>query len=644
MMTHLTCLSLLLLLFACSNEPSATGQDPFADDIPQPVPNTIALAGADEADIVRFLNVQSAIAPSLSPDGKQVAYRTRLSGDFQVWVTRTDQPGIPQQITYGNSVTFHEWSPAGDHILYAVDKAGNERVGFYLISSDGLTEKELLPPSDAYRLFGDFNADGTLFTYATTERNGTEFDIHIYDLDTDTDTKVLEGDIGYYPLSISPDGKYIVISELIGEDANNLYLLEVDGAKLTQVNDEQDPSDLTDIHWTPDSKGFYLITNQGREYAGVAYYSLEDNSLTYKITEDADVEQIQLTDDNILHWVINRQGYSEHNILDLKNDSAIAAPEWPRGIISLRVPDSGNIILANIQSPKIPGDLWAWHPSSDEIMRVTRSNHAGVNLEEMVLPVAHRFQARDGLTIHGLLYAPENLNAETPVVIKVHGGPTSQARPQFDALIQYLVQKGFAVFDLNYRGSTGYGKTYARENNFRKRENELYDLEDAAGYLSEQGIGNAEQIAIMGGSYGGYLTMAALTRLPDVFTCGVAFVGVSNWITALEGTSPVLKASDRLEYGDIDDPEDRKFFESISPINYIEQVKSPIMVLHGANDPRDPVTESDHFVTGIRERGGEVAYLRFPDEGHGIRKMDNRITAYVRVAEFLERHLEKHLE
>ena len=225
------------------------------------------------------------------------------------------------------------------------------------------------------------------------------------------------------------------------------------------------------------------------------------------------------------------------------------------------------------------------------------------------------------------------------MVVKVHGGPTSQARPYYDALSQYLVAKGFAVFDFNFRGSTGYGKTYARENNLRKRENELYDLEDAVKYLSESNIANAEKTAIMGGSYGGYLTMAAMTRLPEIFECGVAFVGVSNWVTALESASPELKASDRLEYGDIDDPEDRQFFETISPYTYIDQVTSPVMVLHGANDPRDPVTESDRFVEGIRNNGGEAEYLRFPDEGHGIRKMNNRITAYVRVAEFLERNL-----
>ena len=229
--------------------------------------------------------------------------------------------------------------------------------------------------------------------------------------------------------------------------------------------------------------------------------------------------------------------------------------------------------------------------------------------------------------------------AGPPVLLAVHGGPTAQARPDFDAVTQYLLTRGIAVFDLNYRGSTGFGKSYARLNDRRKRATEYLDMADAVRWLDEAGLVDASRAAVMGGSYGGYLTMAAVTRLPDVFDAGVAFVGVSNWVTALEGASPQLKASDRIEYGDVDDPDDRAFFESISPIAHVENVEDPVMVLHGANDPRDPVEESDQFVRGIREHGGTVEYLRFPDEGHGIRKLENRLIAYRRIADFLERHL-----
>jgi dipeptidyl aminopeptidase/acylaminoacyl peptidase len=262
-------------------------------------------------------------------------------------------------------------------------------------------------------------------------------------------------------------------------------------------------------------------------------------------------------------------------------------------------------------------------------------------MDRMVVPEHLSFPARDGTTLHGLLYLPREPEPgpAPPVLLSVHGGPTSQARPGFRAAHQYLLTRGIAVFDLNYRGSTGYGKDFARANDGRERAVEYLDMADAVAWLGEEGLVDPDRAAVMGGSYGGYLTMAAVTRLPEVFEAGVAFVGVSDWVTALEGASPQLKASDRIEYGDIDDPEDRAFFASISPLAYVDGDEAPVMVLHGANDPRDPVTESDQFVRAIREEGGEVEYLRFPDEGHGIRKLENRIIAYRRIADFLEREL-----
>jgi dipeptidyl aminopeptidase/acylaminoacyl peptidase len=296
------------------------------------------------------------------------------------------------------------------------------------------------------------------------------------------------------------------------------------------------------------------------------------------------------------------------------------------------------VAAISVSGPEVPGDIWVWNAVSGELHRATRSATGGLDMTTMIVPTHHDFPGGDGTMLHGLLYEPRGLPPGTraPVVLSVHGGPTAQAVPRFNGPHQYLLARGIAVFDFNYRGSTGYGKTFARLNDRRLRENELADLRDAVAWLKRQERIDGGRVAIMGGSYGGYLVMAALTRLPDLFASGVAFVGVANWVTALEGASPQLKASDRLEYGDIDNPADREFFRKISPIAHIAHVRAPSMILHGANDPRDPVTESDQFVRAIRERGGSVEYLLFPDEGHSIRQLSNRIIAYRRIAAFLE--------
>lgn len=639
-MKKTVCLIIFLFIILSCNKKQNSTNNSFEKDIPIGVPNNVSLAGNGEPDIVRFLKVQSVNAPSISPDGKRVAYTTSVTGKPQVWIANTDGLNAPTQITFGNSVTFHKWSPDNKGILYATDKEGNEKEGYYFISADGFKEEELLAPKEAFRYFGDFNSDGSQFIYGTTERNGVDFDIHLYDLKNKTDKQVYKGTSGLYPISFSPCGEYIVIAEAMGEDAYNIYLLSISDKKLTKINESKDLSSYYNIQWKSDCKSFYMLTNVNQEYTGVVLYTIAEKSMEYVLNKEADIEQI-LWDENkqLLHWVVNDQGYSKHHIYHVKNNSHLETPQWPKGILSLQLSKDGKKVLGHVRSPKIPGDVWSWNTSEKKVQRITQSSNAGVNLENMVLPKVHSFKGRDGLTLYGLLYSPKKASSKTPLILQLHGGPTSQSRPSFNGLYQYLVAKGFSVFSLNYRGSTGYGKAYTRENDLRKRENELYDLEDAVQYLVSKNITDQNKVAVMGRSYGGYLTMAAMTRLPNVFQCGVAIVGVSNWVTALEAASPDLKASDRYEYGDIDNVDDRAFFETISPIKYIDQVVSPVMVLHGANDPRDPVTESDLFVQGIRNNGGAVEYLRFPDEGHGIKKMKNRITAYVRVAEFLEKNL-----
>jgi dipeptidyl aminopeptidase/acylaminoacyl peptidase len=616
-------------------------ETPNPADIPQPVPGEISLAGSERPDISRFLNVRRAYAPSLSPDGRQLAFRTQISGTPQLWVVDA-AGGWPRQLTFGESVTFHAWSPAGDWIAYGTDRGGNEREGFYLITPDGTRERELLAPADAFRQFGAFTRDGSRIAYATTERNGVDFDIHLLDVATGADRRVFEGRMGLYAVSFSPDGRRVLLSEARGEDANDLFLLDVASGRLDTLFTPPDRSNYASFAWTPDGAGFYLATDQDREHAGLAHYEVATRVLRWIDTPARDVEDVGLSPDGrILVWTVNDGGYSRTSVRDLVTGTAVPLPDLPRGVASVTWAEGANVAAFEVTGPEVPGDIWVWNPAAGSTVRATHSDGAGLDLSRMVSPTHHDFPARDGVTLHGLLYLPPGLapGVQPPVLLGVHGGPTAQARPEFDPVVQYLLTRGIAYFDLNFRGSTGYGKRFARLNDGRLRAHEYLDMEDAVQWLHTTGTVDARRVAVMGGSYGGYLTMAAVTRLPSAFRSGVAFVGVANWVTALEGASPQLRASDRIEYGDIDDPHDRAFFEEISPLRYVDRVRAPVMVLHGANDPRDPVTESDQFVRGIREIGGEVEYLRFPDEGHGIRKLANRIIAYRRIAAFLERTL-----
>jgi dipeptidyl aminopeptidase/acylaminoacyl peptidase len=614
---------------------------PNEADIPQPVPGEVGLAGAERPDITRFLNVRTAGAPSLSPDGRRLAFRTQISGSPQLWVVGA-AGGWPTQVTFGEPVTFHAWSPNGEWIIYGADRGGDEREGFYLISADGTRERELLAPSDAFRVFGEFTRDGRRIVYATTERTGVDFDIHLLDIETGEDREIFRGRMGLYAASFRPDGGAVLLTEARGEDAMDVFLYDIAAGRLDTLFRPADRASYGGFAWTRDGGGFYLATNQDGEYASLAHYDVASRRLSYLERPDRDVEAVALSaDGRYLAWTTNDGGYSGLHVRDLTSSAAIPAVDLPRGVYGITWAADAPVLSVTVGSPQVPGDIWTWNVGSGAVTRSTHSDAAGLDMTRMVLPEHHSFPARDGVVIHGLLYMPPGAaaGARPPVLLSVHGGPTAQARPTFNATVQYLLTRGIAVLDLNYRGSTGYGKTFARLNDGRLRENELYDLEDAVLWLRETGRVDASRVAVSGGSYGGYLTMAALARLPHLWRAGVASVGVSDWVSALEGASPQLKASDRVEYGDIDDPADREFFRAISPITHVQNVRAPVMVIHGANDPRDPVTESDLYVRRIREQLGEVEYLRFPDEGHSVRQLSNRIILGRRMAAFLERHL-----
>jgi dipeptidyl aminopeptidase/acylaminoacyl peptidase len=635
-------LTTILVLASALPASAQVRPTPNEEDIPRPVPGDVGLAGSERPDITRFLNVRTAAAPSLSPDAGRLAFRTQISGAPQLWVVDA-QGGWPRQLTFGEPVTFHAWSPAGDWIIYGADRGGDEREGFYLISPDGTRERELLAPSDAFRVFGDFTRDGRRIVYATTERTGVDFDIHLLDVVTGADREIFRGRMGLYAAAFRPDGGAVLLTEARGEDAVDVFLYDIAASRLDTLFRPAERASYGGFAWKRDGNGFYVATNQDGEYAALAFYDVAGRRLTYLERPDRDVEAVALSgDDRWLAWTTNEGGYSALHVRDLERGTNAPAAELPRGVYGITWAAESPVLSITVGSPQVPGDVWTWNVATGAVHRATRSDAAGLDPARMVLPEHHSFPARDGVTIHGLLYLPPNApaGARPPVLMTVHGGPTSQARPTFDPMKQYLLTRGIAVLDLNYRGSTGYGKTFARLNDGRLRENELYDLEDAVRWLESTGRVDASRVAVSGGSYGGYLTMAALARLPHLWRAGVASVGVSDWISALEGASPQLKASDRIEYGDIDNPADREFFQTISPITHVGDVRAPVMVIHGANDPRDPVTESDLYVRRIREQEGVVEYLRFPDEGHSVRQLSNRIILGRRVAAFLERHLQ----
>ena len=638
----LTVCSAIVLASAWAETPPAWDNPA---DIPVTAPVTVGLAGEQPADIVRYLLAEGAGAARLSPDGGTLAFSWSVSGEPQLWTI--DREGtFPRQLTFGSGITFFAWAPDGEHLLVGRDAEGNEREGYYLLSADGSSERLLLPLSEAFRVFGMFSSSGDRILFSSTERNGRDFDIYVTEVASGDTRRVYEGTFGFFPSAWQPYGNLVLVSEVRGEDANDVHLLNIDTGEMAPLFQPEIAADYSQFEWLPDGSGFFLSTNVDREFNGLALYTLADKTLTYLETPNHDVSNVSLSGDGrYLLWTTNEEGYSVLHGMDRISGSPLDTPEVIPGVYDISLARTAPLAAVRVSGPATPGDVFLWNLDTSTLRQTVAASLGGLDSSTFVTPTSLRYPARDGVELQGLLYRPnkETFGAKPPVVVQVHGGPTAQSRPSFRSVEQYLVNNGIAVFAVNVRGSTGFGKTYARLDNQEKRLDSVRDLVDTVAFLSRgQGL-DTDRIAVMGGSYGGYMVNAVLGSYPGLFDAGVSIVGVSDWVRALEEASPGLKASDRIEYGDIREERWQNFYAKNSPINTANRINVPMLVSHGANDPRDPVTESDRIVRAVRANGNEVIYMRFPDEGHSIRKRPNRVAFYRTLSGFLESNLKPDL-
>lgn len=610
-----------------------------SEDVVKADPVSLAPGQTAQDDVARFLLVRSARGAVLLKGAERLVYTSDVTGRPQVW-TLPVSGGAADQLTYGSGVAWVQPAPDGG-LLYGADTDGDERVGMYWIAADGTDERTVIAKSPAFRQFGAWSSDGR-FVYASTERNGTDFDVWVADLAGGAPRMALAATgTSYYPVAWQPNGSLVLLSEPRGSDANNVHLLDLATGKRETLLRPRVAAEHSGLVWAPDGKGFYLAHNADGDHSVIAYFDLATRRLRTLADPGHDVGDLALTDDGrFLLWTTIETGFSRLHVRDLTSGRDVAAPTLPQGTLGIRAAKGRSTLLFAVNAPTTAGETWIWDPATPEspARRILQADTPGLDLSRMVVPTPVRIPARDGAPLTGLLYMPRDPapGAKPPVFIAVHGGPSAYAEPSFDAELQYYVSRGIAVLDFNYRGSTGQGRAFAALNDRENKVNEVGDLADAVAWLRASGRVDGSRIAVGGGSYGGYLTNQALGTYPDMFVAGVSAVGVSDWVTALEQASPALKAADKLEFGDISDPKVRDFFARLSPINNVDKIKTPLIVLHGANDPRDPVSESDRLVSGIRANGGTVVYLRFPDEGHGISKVANRVHAYRTVAAFLE--------
>ncbi|MHA7898953.1 MAG: S9 family peptidase [Henriciella sp.] len=611
---------------------------------PEPGRVQVGLSGSDPADIARYLLARGAGGASLSPGGEHVAFRYSVTGVPQLWITRATG-GAPQQLTFGNGITFFRWMPDGSGLIYGADNDGNEQESYYFVSADGSEERLLLPAVEGgFRSFGDISADGSSVVFASTERNGLDFDIYKADLTTGDTEMLFEGSFGFFARGLSPDGKHLIIAETVGEDSDNLYLMDVDSKDMTTISAPEPRANHSDggFAWLPDSSGFYFASNVDREFSAVHFYDVAAEEFSVAIETERDAGGLELcgAEGGYLAFTENVDGFHTLHMRDLATGETVETPSLPEGVHGVSCAPGSDRVAIRTNGWRTPGEVRLWDMQRNSISRTFEPTYAGLDPDRFVRPESIRIPASDGVELQGLLYLPDEASRKgdgpPPVLFIVHGGPTAQSMATFDAVVQYHVDRGIAVFEPNVRGSTGFGRTYVTLDDQEKRRDSVRDLIDMAAYLREDGRVDMDRAAVAGGSYGGYMVNAVLALYPDSFAAGVSLFGVADWVTALQIASPALQASDRIEYGDIREQKWIDYYTENSPIRLADQIKVPVLYSHGVRDPRIDIYETEVMVKTLRANGIDAPYIRIEDEGHGWRKLSNRLFYYRAQAEFLE--------
>lgn len=581
----------------------------------------------------RYLKIRGAWGAGWSPDGLRVSFLTEITGVPQVWEVPAEG-GWPEQRTFHQErVSGAEYSPVRDEILFSMDAGGNERSQLFLLGPEGGEERDLTRDPDAIHYSGGFAPDGARIAFTATRRNGTDFDVFVQDLPDGEPETVWEVS-GYHTVPAwGPDGSFLVVSRHRSNTDNDLYRLDLAGGGAALLTPHEGEARFRSPRVAPDGASLYLATDRDGDFVRLARMDLRTKQLEYLTPDDHDVEEVELSrDGRVLAATRNVGGYSDLLFFNGRG-GRLPDPDVPRGIVGGLAfsPDSGRLAFT-LTGPTRNPDVWTMRLPDGEARRLTRSTTAGIPSRSFKRPEMVRYPSFDGREIPAILYGPEEPGA--PVVVNVHGGPEGQSRPAFAPVTQYLLGRGLGVLLPNVRGSTGYGKAYTHLDDVGLRMDSVKDLAHAAYWLRE---GGHQKVAVMGGSYGGFMVLAALTEYPDLWSAGVDIVGIANLVTFLENTGSYRRKLREPEYGSLE--KDGDFLRSISPIHKADRITAPLMVVHGKNDPRVPVGEADQIVQSVRGRGGVVDYLLYEDEGHGLARLENRLDAYPKIASFLLEHL-----
>jgi dipeptidyl aminopeptidase/acylaminoacyl peptidase len=626
----------------------------------------------DTPDIRPYLEIRTAGPSGWSPDGRKLLVSSDLPGTAQVHRLDLDGADLPVRADELVQVTaFEEPIGAGylpadptgqgrDRLLLATDHGGNER--HQLFTADDAPAVPFTGPDDLDPLVvedefihrpGGVTRDGRQLAYATNRGDGVAFDTWVRDLVT-RDERVVYASGGWTgPGGFSPDGRYLAVSEATTRPGDNrVFLVDLLAAGdhpvapgsdgVAELAPHDDPATVGTPSWLPDGSAFFFSTDVGRSFASIARGTPDG---AWEVVVEPGWDAGCAVDWQGRHLLVawNEDGLTRAELRDPVTLEVTASVPLPgEGVAGgFRFSKDGRYLAFTFTSALVPGDAWRYDTDTGELVRLTVSP-CEVDAAAFVEPELIRVTADDGLEVPAFVYRPDPSaragDGPLPVVVVLHGGPESQYRPTFAPITQYLVAHGFAVVAPNVRGSTGYGRAYQHLDDVDKRFDVFGDLAALHDWLGTQPDLDQSRAALYGGSYGGWLTLAGLVFQPERWAAGVDIVGMSNLVTFLENTADWRRAFREREYGSLE--HDRDLLLELSPITHVEKLQAPLFIVHGANDPRVPLSEAEQLHEVLAGRGIQTELLVYDDEGHGLSKLTNRLDAYPRIAAFLHEVLD----
>ena len=631
----------ILALAALTSAASAQSTD--AKAAPTAAPAQTAGLPSKQYKIEDFIETVGVSGASFSADESRILFSSNKSG---IWNTYSMPVGGGEWTALTRSTTDNNYAvsyfPDDDRVLVTRDQGGNELNHLYVLATDG-KERDLTPGKELKANFNGFSHDGSHFYVSSNERDPKFFDLYRYDSKTYERSLAYRNDAGYELGPISNDGRWLALSKTNTTNDNDLFVAELAGGKLTKVSEHKGEANFAGEDFSPDSKWLYYTANDAGEFSELRRVELSSWKHEPVQKADWDIAYSYFSHDGKYRVVaVNEDGSTSIQVIDVASGKPIALPKLPAGEIrGGTIARSEKRMAFYLNGDRQPNDLYVLE-FGGQPKQLTRSLNPAIDPDDLVDSSVVRFKSFDAMEVPNILWKPHQATAQAkvPALVWVHGGPGGQTTRAHSALIQYLANHGYVVLGINNRGSSGYGKTFFAADDGKHGREPLWDTVAAKKYLQSLDYVDPDRIGIIGGSYGGYMTVAALAFQPEEFKVGVDIFGVTNWLRTLESIPPYWESFREALYKEIGNPTtQREMLIATSPLFHAAKITKPLMVLQGANDPRVIKPESDEIVAAVKKNDVPVEYVVFDDEGHGFTKKKNQIEGYGKILAFLDTYL-----